>query len=92
MTEPTFENEHAALMAVLGRLLDADVLGDIVRQAWIEWANLQPNPKPAWLVPWTELDEADKEADRMIGLAVACFVVTRMHEIGQDMLQKAGTE
>lgn len=47
--------------------LDRDVLGRVVRKAWIEWAKQQPNPKPSWLVPYEELDEPDKEADRFIG-------------------------
>lgn len=42
-------------------------LGKLVRQYWVEWASMQPNPKPSWLVEWDELDEASKEADRMIG-------------------------
>lgn len=48
-----------------------DQLGRIVREAWIRWAQQQPSPKPSWLVPYDELSEADKEADRQIGEAVA---------------------
>lgn len=44
-----------------------DYLGRIVRQLWIQWAEMQSNPKPSWLVPYDQLSEADKEADRMIG-------------------------
>lgn len=40
--------------------------GKLVRQAWIYWAQQQPDPKPSWLVPWEELSESDKEADRQI--------------------------
>jgi hypothetical protein len=40
--------------------------GRLVRIAWIEWAQQQPNPKPSWLVPWEGLSEEDKEADRQI--------------------------
>lgn len=47
-----------------------DHLGRIVREAWIAWAKEQPDPKPSWLVPYDELSEADKEADRRIGEAV----------------------
>lgn len=43
-----------------------DTLGRAVRAAWIKWARTQPNPKPSWLVPWEELSEADREADRVI--------------------------
>ncbi len=50
--------------------IDRDVLGRIVRDAWIAWAKTQPDPKPSWLVPYDELSEPDKEADRQIGEAV----------------------
>lgn len=40
--------------------------GRVVREAWVRWALTQPNPKPSWLVPYDELSEADKEADRQI--------------------------
>jgi hypothetical protein len=45
-------------------------LGRRVREVWIAWAKRQPNPKPSWLVPYDELSEADKEADRCIGSAI----------------------
>jgi hypothetical protein len=48
-----------------------DQLGSFVREAWIRWAKKHPNPKPAWLVPYHELSEIDKEADRQIGEAIA---------------------
>jgi hypothetical protein len=48
-----------------------DALGRLVREAWVKWALTQPDPKPSWLVPYDQLNEADKEADRQIGEAVA---------------------
>ncbi|WP_218779327.1 hypothetical protein, partial [Paraburkholderia caledonica] len=36
----------------------------------------QPNPKPSWLAPYDELNEADKEADRQIGEAVAHWALS----------------
>ena len=48
-----------------------DELGRMVREAWVRWAQTQPNPKPTWLVPYEGLDEPDKEADRQIGEAIA---------------------
>lgn len=48
-----------------------DFLGRAVREAWVRWAITQPNPKPSWLVPYDELSEPDKEADRQIGEAIA---------------------
>ena len=50
--------------------MDRDKLGRIVREAWIVWAKTQPNPKESWLVPYDNLSESDKEADRQIGEAV----------------------
>lgn len=44
-----------------------DRLGRRVRELWIQWAKEQVSPKPSWLVPYDELSEADKEADRCIG-------------------------
>jgi hypothetical protein len=44
-----------------------DDLGQRVRELWVAWARTQPAPKPSWLVPYDELSEPDKEADRQIG-------------------------
>ena len=46
---------------------ERDQLGRLVRELWISWAEKQPNPKQSWLVPYDELSESDKEADRVIG-------------------------
>ncbi len=48
-----------------------EMLGKAVRDEWVIWAQEQTNPKPSHLVPWSELDEANKEVDRRIGEAVA---------------------
>jgi hypothetical protein len=50
--------------------MDRDKLGRVVRDAWVRWAKMQPDPKPSWLVPYDELSEPDREADRQIGIAV----------------------
>jgi transposase-like protein len=47
--------------------LNRETLGRWVREAWVDWAMTQPNPKPSWLVPWEQLGETDREADRVIG-------------------------
>jgi chromosome segregation ATPase len=52
-----------------------DDLGRFVREAWVRWAKTQSSPKPAWLVDYDGLDEADKEADRQIGEVVARWVL-----------------
>ena len=51
-------------------VMDRDALGRRVREVWIEWARRQPSPKPSWLVPYDDLSESDKEADRCIGAAI----------------------
>jgi hypothetical protein len=54
---------------------DRDTLGRFVREAWVRWANKQPNPKPTWLLSYDDLGESDKEADRQIGESVARWVL-----------------
>lgn len=55
----------------LGAQQAREVLGRLVREVWIEWAQQQPAPKPSWLVPWEGLSEPDREVDRRIGEVVA---------------------
>jgi hypothetical protein len=43
----------------------------MAREAWLRWAQTQSNPQPSWLLPYEELDEANKEANRQIGENVA---------------------
>lgn len=50
---------------------DRETVARFVREAWVRWAEKQPNPKPHWLLPYDQLSEEDKEADRCIGEAVA---------------------
>ena len=45
--------------------------GKQVRAAWMRWARMQPDPKPSWLLPWDQLDDPDKEPDRVIWEEVA---------------------
>jgi NTP pyrophosphatase (non-canonical NTP hydrolase) len=49
---------------------DRDYGGRLVREAWVRWAKTQPSPKASWLVPYEELSEPDKEADRQIAEAL----------------------
>lgn len=55
--------------------VDRDFLGRIVREAWIRWAETQDAPKAHWLLPYSELSEPDKEADRQIGEALVRWVL-----------------
>jgi hypothetical protein len=51
-------------------MTNRDYGGRLVREAWVRWALTQPDPKPSWLVPYEELSEPDKEADRQIAEAL----------------------
>ena len=66
---------------------DRDTAGRFVREAWVRWAETQPCPKPSWLVPYDELDEEDKEADRQIGEAVARWAL--IHDAARASLAPA---
>jgi hypothetical protein len=68
---------------------DRDTLGHLVREAWVRWALTQPNPKPSWLVPYDELSEPDKEADRQIGEAIARWTI--IHAAADEMLDQDAT-
>ena len=65
-------------------MISRDDLGRKVREAWIAWAQEQPNPKPSWLIPYDDLPELDKEADRRIGEAIS--------KIYQDHIQSLEAE
>lgn len=53
---------------------EREVLGQLVRLEWMDWAREQPNCKPSWLVTWEELSEPDREVDRLIGERIAYTV------------------
>lgn len=61
------EQQEAGKFVKVGAKEKREILGMMVRVAWVNWAKEQPNPKPSWLVPWAELSEDMKEADRRIG-------------------------
>lgn len=64
-----------------------DELGRRVREVWVLWAKRQPNPKASWLVPYEELSEADKEADRCIGSALwGDFINEHTEALAKSML------
>lgn len=58
---------------------DPDILGQIVREAWVKWAKNQPDPKPSHLLPYADISEEDREADRQIGMAVFCYITGSHH-------------
>ncbi len=73
------------LVELHDKVNDRDWLGRLVREEWIRWATEQPSPKASWLVPYDELDESDKEADRRIGEQVAtlCGVHYLLREVAK---------
>lgn len=76
-------------------MINREQLGELVRLAWIEWTLEQPEPKPSWLVPWAELPEADKEADRRIGEFVANVLNKQYHPLDlyqQEVRRTTGTK
>lgn len=75
-----FEKIYAPADEAEGDLFDEEMLGRLVRDTWVEWAQEQPDPKPSWLLPWDELDEGQKEVDRRIGRAVAVRAVDLLEE------------
>lgn len=44
--------------------------GRLVRKVWVNWACEQTAPKPSWLLPWEQLDDAQHEVDMRIGDAL----------------------
>lgn len=50
---------------------DRDVLGRMTREAWVRWAESHQQPSASWLVPYENLDETEKEANRQMGENVA---------------------
>lgn len=45
-------------------------LGQVVREAWTDWAREQPRHAGEQFPTWDEMDEADREGDRRIAEAV----------------------
>jgi hypothetical protein len=51
-----------------------DRLGRVAHEALVRWAATQPDPNPWWAVPYEDLPESSKEADRIVGEAVVAFM------------------
>lgn len=58
--------------------LSRDEVGRVVRDAWVEFAKLDPKSPPHHLTPYDECDEKTKEADRRIGEAVVQYVIEKI--------------
>lgn len=75
------------------KMKNAEELGRLVRQVWIEWAKEQLYPKPTWLTPWNLLNEPDKDVDRRIGLAVQADALASVHPSQPSLnIEKAAEE
>jgi hypothetical protein len=62
--------DPAGILALAG--VTREQLGEQVRDRWITWARIQPDPKPSHLVPYDQLSPADQEADMSIGEDLFC--------------------
>lgn len=51
-------------------LMTKDDIGRLVRDSWIAYCREIGDDKPSHLLPYDDLSEQDKEADRRIGEAV----------------------
>jgi hypothetical protein len=74
MTDAEREKEGKKIMARIRRAekLEAEELGKIVRQAWVDYCKeTGRTDDPQKICGWKELDEWSKEVDRRIGVAVA---------------------
>lgn len=60
--------------------LSREYLARQVREAWVRWAQTQPEPKASWLVPYDGLSEPDKEADRQIGEHIRNVILSVVEE------------
>jgi hypothetical protein len=68
------EHQRLEAIATLQRApaaIERELLGRIVRSAWVDFAQRQPQPKPSHLLGWEALGEEDREVDRQIGERVA---------------------
>lgn len=89
---PQFSKFAAELLSNLD--LDApkpdelEALGRAVRACWVEWAKKQPDPKPSWLMPWEQLDDAQKEVDRLIGARVAAVTMRTANLVARQAIDR----
>lgn len=67
------------------KAFDRDAGGRLVRDAWISWASVQPAPKESWLLPYDELSEPDKEADRIIAEWISLPLIARAERAEQQL-------
>lgn len=68
--------------------LDREFLGQLVRAAWVDWAKTQTNPMPWHLLPWDEISEEAREADRTIGEKVASVLISPFTLIAEHETEK----
>lgn len=55
-----------------------EILGSIVRAAWIGYCETTGAIKPKNMIPWDELDDWNKEADRVIGETLFNFCLDQI--------------
>ena len=67
MNASKFDREDSAFI---------EKMAEAVRDVWVEWASTQSNPKPSWLVPWKDIDEISRDADRWIARRMVSILTT----------------
>lgn len=65
-----------------------ELLGMAVRAVSVAWAMQQPDPEASWLLGWDQLSEADKDADRRIGLALYAIGADDAGERWKDLVHR----
>lgn len=70
--------------------MTADELGRVVREAWVKYCIETGDTKPGHLTPYDQLSEWDKEADRVIGTAVASKFYPLIKELAEAVADGYG--
>jgi hypothetical protein len=71
--------------------VDREVLGRVVREAWVQWAKEQPDVvnRPEWTDPWEKIPERIREVDCRIGEAVLDRVLLGLNSRRIDLIEKS---
>lgn len=58
-----------------GTLLDREILGGMVRRAWVDYCKEVGDQKPSHIAGWYEMEEWEREVDRRIGEKLRDYIV-----------------
>lgn len=68
--------------------MSREYLGRVVRRVWTVWAAEQADCKPAWVAPWEELPEPQREVDRRIGQTLFALGVEDTLTVVREVLEE----